>query len=120
MSTNDGNEPSFFARYIEGPEKERVEPEIIQTGRDTVRQWMQFCIDSNTISMPHGAHIDLEQRILRKDLRASYMLACKEQQVRPADDETFGKECTKMFGTKQRVTQTDRGLEEWPISALCV
>jgi hypothetical protein len=111
MATNEDGKPSFFARYIADPEeeKERLEPEKILMGRDTVRQWMRLCIDSNTISMPHGAHIGLGQRILRKDTRASYMLACKEQQVRPADDNTFGKECTKMFGTKQRVTQTDRG-----------
>jgi hypothetical protein len=26
MSTNDDNKPSFFARYIDGPEKERPSP----------------------------------------------------------------------------------------------
>lgn len=108
MATNDGDGPSFFARYIDGQEEERLKPEKIRTGGDTILQWAQKCIDSNTISMPHGARIDLGQRILRKDLLASYMLACKEQQViRPADDNTFGKKCTKMFGAKQRVTQAE-------------
>jgi hypothetical protein len=110
MTTNDGDGPSFFERYIDSPpEKEQLEPEIIRTGKDTVLQWMQLCIDNDTISMSHGAHIGLGQRILRKDLRASYTMACNEQQMRPADENTFGKICRKMFGTKQRITQTDRG-----------
>jgi hypothetical protein len=40
MSTNDDNKPSFFARYIEDPKKERHEPERMQTGSaDLVAKW---------------------------------------------------------------------------------
>ena len=36
MSTaNDDDGPSFFARYIDDPEKERPRPEIIRLSRDT-------------------------------------------------------------------------------------
>jgi hypothetical protein len=39
MSTNDDNKPSFFARYIDSPEKERLE---LPTGSaDFVSQWAQ-------------------------------------------------------------------------------
>jgi len=34
MSTNNGK--SVFAKYIESPKKEPLEPEIIQMGKDTV------------------------------------------------------------------------------------
>jgi hypothetical protein len=51
MSTTSGDGPSFFARYIDGPKKERLEPEKILIGKDTVRQWMQLCIDADAIKL---------------------------------------------------------------------
>jgi hypothetical protein len=51
MSTINGDGPSVFARYIDGPEKERSEPERIRTGRDTVQQWMLLCIDAGAIKV---------------------------------------------------------------------
>jgi hypothetical protein len=114
MPTNDGNEPSFFARYIEGPEEERPEPERILMGRDTVLQWMRWCIDANAIKLekenenPRAINLGSDHKpvwIATDYLYESYLSTCRQQNTwYPVNKYFFGMVLTKMLGPCCRST----------------
>jgi phage/plasmid-associated DNA primase len=121
MTTNDDNGPSFFARYINGPEKERLEPERIRIGRDTVLQWMQLCIDTDAIKLEEAENsktLNLGSNhklawIATDYLYESYLATCRQQSTwYPVNKYFFGKVLTKMLGPKCRSTVVPEDLME--------
>jgi hypothetical protein len=121
MPTNDGNEPSFFARYIDSPEKERLEPEIIRTGRDTVLQWMQLCIDADAIKLEEAENskalnLGSDHKpawIATHYLYESYLATCRQQGTwYPVHKHFFGRVLTKMLGPCCRSTTVPEDLAE--------
>src|SRR5437773_204367 len=120
MSTTNGDsKPSFFARYIDGPGKERPKPEIILTGRDTVLQWMQLCIDANAIKLEEAENSktinlgsDHKPAWVATDyLYRSYLATCGQQSTwYPVCKDFFGEVLTKMLGPKCRSTTVPKDL----------
>jgi hypothetical protein len=121
MATNDDGGPSFFARYIDSPKKERLEPEKILIGRDTVRQWMQLCIDADAIKLEEAENSrainlgsDREPAWIATDyLYKSYLATCRQQGTwYPVNKYFFGKVITKMLGRKCQSTTVPEDLME--------
>jgi hypothetical protein len=119
MSTNE--KPSFFARYINEPEKERLEPEKILIGKDTVRQWMQLCIDADAIKLEEAENskaLNLGSAhkpawIATYYLYESYLAACRQQGTwYPVHKHFFGRVLTKMLGPCCRSTTVPEDLAE--------
>jgi hypothetical protein len=122
MPTNDDNKPSFFARYIDSPKEERLEPERIRIGRDTVLQWMQLCINADAIKLEKEAKnsraLSLGSNhepvwIATYYLYKSYLATCRQQGTWcPVDDTSFGKVLTEVLGRAYRSTTVPKGLAE--------
>jgi hypothetical protein len=122
MATNDGNEPSFFARYINGPEQERLEPKKILMGRDTVLRWMQLCIDADAIKLEKEVEnsrvINLGPDhkpvwIATDYLYESYLATCGQQGTwYPVHKHFFGRVLTKVLGPCCRSTTVPEDLAE--------
>jgi hypothetical protein len=113
MTTNDDGKPSFFARYIDGPKKEQLEPEKIRMGRDTVLQWMQLCINADAIKLEEAENSkalnlgsDHKPAWIATDyLYESYLATCRQQGTwYPVNKYFFGKVLTKMLGPCCRST----------------
>jgi hypothetical protein len=113
MSTINGDGPSVFARYIDGPEKERSEPERIRTGRDTVQQWMLLCIDAGAIKVEEAENSrainlgsDHEPAWIATDyLYKSYLATCQQQRAwYPVNNRLFGRVLTGILGPAHRST----------------
>jgi hypothetical protein len=114
MSTTNGDsKPSFFARYIDGPEKERLEPRKILMGGDTVLEWMQLCIDADAIKLEETKN----QRAIKLGsdhkpawvatnyLYESYLATCRQQGTwYPVSKEFFGAVLTRTIGPCHRST----------------
>lgn len=74
---------------------------------DSVSQWSQACIEADAIigDTSRGApRHDLRERVASEDLREAYTGFCKQQGLRPANQEVFGKACAEMFGPRKRVS----------------
>ena len=73
---------------------------------DSVSQWAQACVEADAIigDTRHGFHHDLGERIATEDLREAYTGFCKQQSLRPANREVFGKACVEMFGPRKRLS----------------
>jgi hypothetical protein len=113
MPTNDDNKPSFFARYIDSPKEERLEPERIRIGRDTVLQWMQLCIDTDAIKLEEAENskalnLGSDHKpawIATSYLYQSYLATCRQQGTwYPVNEIFFGRVLTKMLGPCCRST----------------
>ena len=113
MATNDDGGPSFFARYIDDPEKEQLEPERIRMGRDTVLQWMQLCIDADAIKLEEAENskalsLGSDHKpawIATCFLYESYLATCRQQDTwYPVNNRFFGRVLTKMLGPCCRST----------------
>jgi hypothetical protein len=98
-----------FVKIAEAIEQQRLVMRQQRLDQDSVLHWAQTCIDNNMISLPLDVSRDLEQRILKRELYASYELICKRRQVHPDSKDRFGKGCAKMFGPRRRVTRIDPG-----------
>jgi hypothetical protein len=75
---------------------------------DSILRWSRWCIAADVIRRPAGPYGSTEsdnlgKRVANEHLRESYIAFCKQQGVRPANSDTFGKACTRMFGQKQRL-----------------
>jgi hypothetical protein len=70
---------------------------------DSISQWAQGCIDAGVIRGPTGLSDNLGTRVANEHLRESYIAFCEQQGEHPANSDTFGKACTRMFGRKQRL-----------------
>ena len=111
--TTDDNEPSFFARYIEGPKKERLEPRKILMGKDTVLHWMQTCIDADAIKLeetenPRAIKLGSDHKpawVAAHYLYKSYLATCRLQGTwYPTNTRLFGRTLTKTLGSSCRST----------------
>jgi hypothetical protein len=74
---------------------------------DSVSHWSQACIEADAIigDTSRGApRHDLGQRVASEDLREAYTGFCKQQSLRPANQEVFGKACVEMFGPRKRLS----------------
>jgi len=75
----------------------------------SILRWSRWCIAANVIRRPAGPYGSTESdslgtRVANKHLRESYIAFCKQQGVRPANSDTFGKACSRTFGPKQRLS----------------
>jgi hypothetical protein len=113
MPTKGGNEPSVFTKYIAGPEKERLEPERIRTGRDTVQQWMLLCIDAGAVKAgdaenPRAINLGSEHEpawIATDYLYGAYLATCRQQGTwYPVNNRLFGRVLTEILGPAHRST----------------
>jgi hypothetical protein len=111
MTANSCEGPSFFARYIDGPEKEQHEPERLRTGRDTVHQWMQLCIDANAIKLtdpetPSAINLGADPKptwVATRYLYASYRATCEQHGTwYPVNNRLFGRVLTETLGPAHR------------------
>jgi hypothetical protein len=68
---------------------------------DSITQWAQACVAAD--QLVGESTIDLGQRISSEALRQSHAWYCKQQSLRPANEEVFGGACTAMFGRRQRL-----------------
>src|SRR5262245_22331913 len=75
---------------------------------DSITRWSQSCISANAIRRPAGPNgspesDNLGTRVANEHLRESYITFCEQQGEHPANSDTFGKACARMFGRKQRL-----------------
>ena len=119
MTTTGGDGPSVFAKYIDGPEKERIEPKKILMGRDTVVQWMQLCIDVEAIKLEEtepsrAIKLGSDHKpawVAAHYLYKSYLAACRQQGTwYPTNTRLFGRVLTKMLGPSCRSTTVPENL----------
>ena len=79
---------------------------------DSVSQWSQACIEADAvIGAGRGAHgldttHDLGTAIAVEALREAYTGFCKQNSLRPATTDGFGKACAEMFGRRKRLPAT--------------
>jgi hypothetical protein len=122
MSPMPTNELSFFARYIDSPKKERLEPEKMCMGRDTVLQWMQLCINADAIKLEKEAeksrslNLGADRKpvwIATSYLYESYYATCRQQDTWcPVNDTFFGMVLTEVLGRAYRSTTVPKDLAE--------
>src|SRR5262245_41261235 len=111
----ESNEKNPQYLFADDPAQQKTpEPEPIQTGRDTVLQWMQLCVHANAIKLEETENSktlslgsDHEPAwIATSYLYEAYRATCRQQGWYPVNDQFFGMVLTRILGPAVRLLVT--------------